>query len=220
MFLSFFLNEFEYRSASSCNSCSNCLKRLTNDLRRCACEEPRDPSNETLRFWEERNITPSQVNWTMLEVKVRIPLHLEALIAGDSQLQQIKQPGKSVIQSAVLSSSRPLRMDKEPKEDLVVVYKQLSNVASISYSPWQRVVSQFGHTLIFFQKRHKSRQGLRTCGLDFTGFSRAEWAWRFSLKSGFTRRPTQIIGASSGRLYHSYTWLSEVLEQVDWGGGG
>lgn len=52
---------------------------------RCACEEPRDPSNETLQFWEERNITPSQVNWTMLEVKVRIPLHLESLITGNAE---------------------------------------------------------------------------------------------------------------------------------------
>ncbi|KAG7250774.1 hypothetical protein CRUP_025026, partial [Coryphaenoides rupestris] len=34
----------------------------------CACVEPRAPSNETLRSWEVRNITTSQVNWTMLEV--------------------------------------------------------------------------------------------------------------------------------------------------------
>ncbi|TKS66194.1 Sodium-driven chloride bicarbonate exchanger [Collichthys lucidus] len=47
----------------------NNLQKLTQYS--CACVEPRDPSNETLRFWEERNITASQVNWTMLEVKVR-----------------------------------------------------------------------------------------------------------------------------------------------------
>ncbi|XP_027147243.1 sodium-driven chloride bicarbonate exchanger isoform X3 [Larimichthys crocea] len=45
----------------------NNLQELTQYS--CACVEPRDPSNETLQFWEERNITASQVNWTMLEVK-------------------------------------------------------------------------------------------------------------------------------------------------------
>ncbi|KAK5875150.1 hypothetical protein CesoFtcFv8_027665 [Champsocephalus esox] len=35
----------------------------------CACVEPINPSNDTLQFWEEKNITVSQVNWTMLEVK-------------------------------------------------------------------------------------------------------------------------------------------------------
>lgn len=45
--------------------------------------EPRDPSNETLHFWDERNITASQVNWTMLEVTVRIKIiakHLHTYI--------------------------------------------------------------------------------------------------------------------------------------------
>ncbi|XP_070711602.1 sodium-driven chloride bicarbonate exchanger-like [Pempheris klunzingeri] len=46
---------------------NNNLQKLTQYS--CVCAEPRDPSNETLRFWEERNITASQVNWTMLEVK-------------------------------------------------------------------------------------------------------------------------------------------------------
>ncbi|KAM9334398.1 sodium-driven chloride bicarbonate exchanger-like isoform 1-T1 [Symphorus nematophorus] len=53
----------------------NDLQKLTQYW--CACVEPRDPSNETLRFWEERNITPSQVNWTMLEVKECEMLHGE-----------------------------------------------------------------------------------------------------------------------------------------------
>ncbi|XP_033954870.1 sodium-driven chloride bicarbonate exchanger-like isoform X5 [Pseudochaenichthys georgianus] len=35
----------------------------------CACVEPINPSNDTLQFWEEKNISVSQVNWTMLEVK-------------------------------------------------------------------------------------------------------------------------------------------------------
>ncbi|XP_073318417.1 sodium-driven chloride bicarbonate exchanger-like [Pagrus major] len=46
---------------------NNDLQKLTQYW--CACTEPRDPSNETLQLWEDRNITPSQVNWTMLEVK-------------------------------------------------------------------------------------------------------------------------------------------------------
>ncbi|XP_028427808.1 sodium-driven chloride bicarbonate exchanger isoform X1 [Perca flavescens] len=45
---------------------NNNLQKLTKYS--CACVEPSDPSNETLRYWEERNITSSQVNWTMLEV--------------------------------------------------------------------------------------------------------------------------------------------------------
>uniref|UniRef100_A0A3Q3WAV0 Anion exchange protein n=1 Tax=Mola mola TaxID=94237 RepID=A0A3Q3WAV0_MOLML len=54
---------------------NNNLQKLTQYW--CSCEEPRDPSNETLQFWEERNITPSQVNWTMLEVKECEMLHGE-----------------------------------------------------------------------------------------------------------------------------------------------
>ncbi|KAK9523813.1 hypothetical protein VZT92_017703 [Zoarces viviparus] len=46
---------------------NNDLQKLTQYS--CACVEPMNPSNETLRFWEEKNITASQVNWTMLEVK-------------------------------------------------------------------------------------------------------------------------------------------------------
>ncbi|XP_070786455.1 sodium-driven chloride bicarbonate exchanger-like isoform X2 [Enoplosus armatus] len=53
----------------------NNLQKLTQYS--CACVEPRDPSNETLRYWEERNITASQVNWTMLEVKECEMLHGE-----------------------------------------------------------------------------------------------------------------------------------------------
>uniref|UniRef100_A0A8C5CHJ9 Anion exchange protein n=1 Tax=Gadus morhua TaxID=8049 RepID=A0A8C5CHJ9_GADMO len=45
---------------------NNNLQMLTQYS--CACVEPRDPSNATLLSWEDRNITASQVNWTMLEV--------------------------------------------------------------------------------------------------------------------------------------------------------
>ncbi|XP_032362329.1 sodium-driven chloride bicarbonate exchanger isoform X4 [Etheostoma spectabile] len=45
---------------------NNNLQKLTQYS--CACVEPSDPSNETLQYWEERNITSSHVNWTMLEV--------------------------------------------------------------------------------------------------------------------------------------------------------
>ncbi|CAI5637798.1 unnamed protein product [Oreochromis niloticus] len=54
---------------------NNNLQKLT--LYSCSCVEPRDPSNETLQFWEERNITASQVNWTMLEVTECEMLHGE-----------------------------------------------------------------------------------------------------------------------------------------------
>ncbi|XP_075905434.1 sodium-driven chloride bicarbonate exchanger-like isoform X2 [Nelusetta ayraudi] len=52
---------------------NNDLQKLTQYW--CACAEPRNPSNKTLQFWEERNITASQVNWTMLEVKECETLH-------------------------------------------------------------------------------------------------------------------------------------------------
>ncbi|KAM4710811.1 sodium-driven chloride bicarbonate exchanger-like isoform 7-T7 [Anableps anableps] len=53
----------------------NDLQKLTQYW--CSCVEPRDPSNETLQFWEEKNITVSQVNWTTLEVKECEMLHGE-----------------------------------------------------------------------------------------------------------------------------------------------
>ncbi|KAM3584992.1 uncharacterized protein V6R79_004496 [Siganus canaliculatus] len=54
---------------------NNNLQKLTQYW--CMCVEPKDPSNETMRFWEERNITVSQVNWTSLEVKECEMLHGE-----------------------------------------------------------------------------------------------------------------------------------------------
>uniref|UniRef100_A0A1A8FSI0 Anion exchange protein n=1 Tax=Nothobranchius korthausae TaxID=1143690 RepID=A0A1A8FSI0_9TELE len=52
---------------------NNDLQKLTQYW--CTCVEPKDPSNETLQYWEERNITASQVNWTMLEVEDCEMLH-------------------------------------------------------------------------------------------------------------------------------------------------
>ncbi|XP_061834408.1 sodium-driven chloride bicarbonate exchanger-like isoform X1 [Nerophis lumbriciformis] len=52
---------------------NNDLQKLTQYS--CACVEPSNPSNETLQFWEKRNITASHVNWTMLEVKECEELH-------------------------------------------------------------------------------------------------------------------------------------------------
>uniref|UniRef100_A0A8C6L6S5 Anion exchange protein n=1 Tax=Nothobranchius furzeri TaxID=105023 RepID=A0A8C6L6S5_NOTFU len=52
---------------------NNDLQKLTQYW--CTCVEPKDPSNETLHYWEERNITASQVNWTMLEVEDCEMLH-------------------------------------------------------------------------------------------------------------------------------------------------
>ncbi|XP_016894020.1 sodium-driven chloride bicarbonate exchanger-like isoform X2 [Cynoglossus semilaevis] len=46
---------------------NNNLQKLTQYS--CECVEPMNPSNNTIRFWEENNITASQVNWTTLEVK-------------------------------------------------------------------------------------------------------------------------------------------------------
>ncbi|XP_061760680.1 sodium-driven chloride bicarbonate exchanger-like isoform X4 [Nerophis ophidion] len=52
---------------------NNDLQKLTQYS--CACVEPSNPSNETLQFWEKKNITASGVNWTMLEVKECEELH-------------------------------------------------------------------------------------------------------------------------------------------------
>ncbi|KAM9396240.1 sodium-driven chloride bicarbonate exchanger-like isoform 2-T2 [Salvelinus alpinus] len=46
---------------------NNNLQKLTQYS--CACVEPKAPSNSTLRYWEDRNITASEVNWTSMEVK-------------------------------------------------------------------------------------------------------------------------------------------------------
>ncbi|XP_056287028.1 sodium-driven chloride bicarbonate exchanger-like [Pseudoliparis swirei] len=46
---------------------NNDLQKLTQYS--CECVEPMNPSNDTLHFWDQKNISASQVNWTMLEVK-------------------------------------------------------------------------------------------------------------------------------------------------------
>uniref|UniRef100_A0A674PLA8 Anion exchange protein n=1 Tax=Takifugu rubripes TaxID=31033 RepID=A0A674PLA8_TAKRU len=52
---------------------NNNLQKLTQYS--CACVEPQNPNNETIQFWEDRNVTPSQVNWTALEVAECEKLH-------------------------------------------------------------------------------------------------------------------------------------------------
>uniref|UniRef100_A0A4W4G172 Anion exchange protein n=1 Tax=Electrophorus electricus TaxID=8005 RepID=A0A4W4G172_ELEEL len=45
----------------------NDLSKLTHYT--CVCTEPTDPSNATLHYWEEHNITSSEINWFGLDVK-------------------------------------------------------------------------------------------------------------------------------------------------------
>ncbi|XP_078789129.1 sodium-driven chloride bicarbonate exchanger isoform X7 [Oryzias latipes] len=52
---------------------NNNIQKLTQYW--CLCEEPHSPSNETLRFWEDSNITASEVNWTSLDVNECEKLH-------------------------------------------------------------------------------------------------------------------------------------------------
>ncbi|XP_041720662.1 sodium-driven chloride bicarbonate exchanger-like isoform X2 [Coregonus clupeaformis] len=46
---------------------NNNLDKLTQYS--CSCVEPPDPSNATLRYWEQNNITASEIYWEALEVK-------------------------------------------------------------------------------------------------------------------------------------------------------
>ncbi|XP_055734817.1 sodium-driven chloride bicarbonate exchanger-like isoform X2 [Salvelinus fontinalis] len=46
---------------------NNNLDKLTQYS--CSCVEPPDPSNATVRYWEQNNITASEVYWEALEVK-------------------------------------------------------------------------------------------------------------------------------------------------------
>ena len=73
--------------------------------------------------------------------------------------------------------------------------------------------------ICFIKKRHKSRQGLRTCGQDFTGFSRAEWACGRGVMSGFSHFQTQISRASDYMLRHSYTCSLDVQQKLVWEAG-
>ncbi|KAJ0062333.1 hypothetical protein NL108_007544, partial [Boleophthalmus pectinirostris] len=54
---------------------NNNLQKLT--MYSCECVEPSHPSNDTKLLWEQRNITPSEVNWTNLEVAECEKLHGE-----------------------------------------------------------------------------------------------------------------------------------------------
>ncbi|XP_031414140.1 sodium-driven chloride bicarbonate exchanger isoform X1 [Clupea harengus] len=46
---------------------NNDLEKLTQYS--CACIEPQDPNNATLKYWEENNITASEIYWEALEVQ-------------------------------------------------------------------------------------------------------------------------------------------------------
>ncbi|XP_062389985.1 sodium-driven chloride bicarbonate exchanger [Sardina pilchardus] len=46
---------------------NNDLEKLTQYS--CACIEPQDPNNATLQYWDENNITASEIYWEALEVK-------------------------------------------------------------------------------------------------------------------------------------------------------
>ncbi|XP_076118902.1 sodium-driven chloride bicarbonate exchanger [Alosa pseudoharengus] len=46
---------------------NNDLEKLTQYS--CACIEPQDPNNATLQYWENNNITASEIYWEALEVK-------------------------------------------------------------------------------------------------------------------------------------------------------
>ncbi|KAJ8352239.1 hypothetical protein SKAU_G00237150, partial [Synaphobranchus kaupii] len=46
---------------------NNNLDKLTQYL--CACKQPLDPSNATLDYWEDNNITASEIYWEAMEVK-------------------------------------------------------------------------------------------------------------------------------------------------------
>lgn len=39
---------------------------------RCVCTMPKEPSNATLNYWEEKNITASEIDWLGLDVKVSV----------------------------------------------------------------------------------------------------------------------------------------------------
>lgn len=46
-------------------------------LRRCACVEPSEPNNDTLKYWARTNVTASEIYWEALEVKVQSSLDAE-----------------------------------------------------------------------------------------------------------------------------------------------
>ncbi|XP_076004942.1 sodium-driven chloride bicarbonate exchanger-like [Genypterus blacodes] len=54
---------------------NNNLQTLTQYS--CECVQPKAPSNDTLDFWKEKNITASEFDWTILEVKECEMLHGE-----------------------------------------------------------------------------------------------------------------------------------------------
>ncbi|KAK3561495.1 hypothetical protein QTP86_005996 [Hemibagrus guttatus] len=53
----------------------NDLNKLTQYS--CVCTEPTDPSNSTLQYWQEKNITSSEIDWLGLDVKSCVELRGE-----------------------------------------------------------------------------------------------------------------------------------------------
>ncbi|KAI5101815.1 sodium-driven chloride bicarbonate exchanger isoform X5, partial [Silurus meridionalis] len=53
----------------------NDLNKLTQYS--CVCTEPSDPSNSTLQYWQEKNITSSEIDWLGLDVKSCVDLRGE-----------------------------------------------------------------------------------------------------------------------------------------------
>lgn len=56
---------------------------------RCSCVEPPDPSNATLRYWEQNNITASEIYWEALEVKVVYERLWHNLLIGSSKIRKM-----------------------------------------------------------------------------------------------------------------------------------
>lgn len=57
-------------------------------LRRCACVEPSDPTNDTLKYWARTNVTASEIYWEALEVKVHPSLEPDAECKNGTEIQR------------------------------------------------------------------------------------------------------------------------------------
>lgn len=111
---------------------------------RCACVEPSDPTNGTVKFWEVNNITASEIYWEALEVKVWITTNLQIINPSSKSKQNFR-------------SHQWLQQEKKPIRQTFCSTKQLGK---------KRI---FG---LFILKWHAYPDGwdetrLRTCGLDY-----------------------------------------------------
>lgn len=57
-------------------------------LHRCACVEPSDPTNDTLKYWTRTNVTASEIYWEALEVKVQSSLKPDAECKNGRQIRR------------------------------------------------------------------------------------------------------------------------------------